>query len=67
MYPRRPDYVSLATEVGVCLSEDAGKGWRRTSDGPTHCRVDELSWMAETLVAATHGRGLFRVDLSQVD
>jgi photosystem II stability/assembly factor-like uncharacterized protein len=67
MHPRRPDYLYLATEVGVYLSEDGGKSWRRTSDGPTHCRVDELAWMGETLVAATHGRGLFRVDLSQVE
>src|SRR5207244_978502 len=28
----------------------------------TNCSVDELFWMNNTLVAATHGRGMFRVD-----
>jgi photosystem II stability/assembly factor-like uncharacterized protein len=65
MHPRRADHLYLATDVGVWLSEDHGKSWIRMPYGPTFCRVDDLIWMGETLVAATHGRGLFRVDLSQ--
>jgi hypothetical protein len=37
-----------------------------TNEGPNNCWVDELLWMDETLIAASHGRGLFRIALSKV-
>jgi hypothetical protein len=66
VHPRRSDHVYLGTEVGVFASEDAGGTWSPTNEGPANCSVDDLIWMGETLVAVTHGRGMFRIDLAGV-
>ncbi|MGH3768794.1 MAG: WD40/YVTN/BNR-like repeat-containing protein [Pseudonocardiaceae bacterium] len=66
VHPRRTDFVYIGTEVGVFASEDAGATWSPTNDGPTNCSVDDLFWMNQTLVCATHGRGMFQIDLSGV-
>ena len=52
--------------MGVFASEDAGATWFPTNDGPTNCSVDDLFWMDQTLVCVTHGRGMFRIDLSGI-
>ena len=64
IHPQNSDYVYLGTEVGVFASEDGGANWSPTNEGPTNCSVDDLFWMGETLIAATHGRGMFKIDLS---
>ncbi|MDM8544460.1 choice-of-anchor D domain-containing protein [Desulfococcaceae bacterium HSG9] len=62
IYPQNSDWLYVGTEVGIFASEDGGANWSTTNDGPTNCSVDELFWMANnTLVAATHGRGLFKI------
>ncbi len=66
VHPRRQDYLYLGTEVGVFASENGGLTWSPTNEGPTTCSVDDLFWMGEVLVCATHGRGMFRIDLSGV-
>jgi len=66
VHPRRTRLLYIGTEVGVFASEDAGATWSPTNEGPTNCSVDDLFWMGETLVCATHGRGMFRIDLSGV-
>jgi regulation of enolase protein 1 (concanavalin A-like superfamily) len=54
--------IYAATEVGVFMSLDAGAHWELPQDGPANVCVDELFWMGSTLVAATHGRGMFAVE-----
>jgi hypothetical protein len=66
VHPRRREFLYLGTEVGLFASEDSGTSWSPTNDGPTNCSVDDLLWMDETLVCVTHGRGMFRIDLSGV-
>jgi hypothetical protein len=66
VHPRRSDHVYLGTEVGVFASEDGAEHWSPTNEGPANCSVDDLIWMNETLVAVTHGRGMFTIDLSGV-
>ncbi|MBI4964217.1 MAG: hypothetical protein HY913_13140 [Desulfomonile tiedjei] len=66
IHPRQRDFLYLGTEVGVFTSEDGGASWSPTNEGPTNCPVYELFWMNETLVCATHGRGMFQIDLSGV-
>ena len=60
--PASPDTIYAATEVGVFVSLDGGAHWELPQDGPANVCVDELFWMGSTLVAATHGRGMFAVD-----
>lgn len=66
VHPRRANLVYIGAETGVFASEDAGATWGPTNEGPTNCSVDDLFWMGETLVCVTHGRGMFRIDLSGV-
>ena len=42
-------------------SEDAGAHWKLPQQGPANVSVDELFFLDdEVIVAATHGRGLFK-------
>ncbi|GGT14827.1 WD40/YVTN/BNR-like repeat-containing protein [Streptomyces purpureus] len=66
IHPRQTKFVYAGTEVGLFASENAGASWSPTNEGPTNCSVDDLFWMDETLVCVTHGRGMFRIDLSTV-
>jgi hypothetical protein len=64
VHPRRTQFVYAGTEVGLFASEDSGQTWSPTNQGPTNCSVDDLFWMRESLISVTHGRGMFRIDLS---
>lgn len=66
VHPRRTRFIYIGTEIGVFASEDSGATWSPTNEGPTNCAVDDLFWLGETLVCATHGRGMFQMDLSTV-
>lgn len=66
VHPRKTNLVYLGTEVGVFASEDGGATWGPTNEGPTNCSVDDLFWMGEVLVCATHGRGMFTINLASV-
>jgi photosystem II stability/assembly factor-like uncharacterized protein len=66
IHPDKPNYLYLGTEVGLFASEDGGTTWTPTNEGPTNCSVDDLFWMNKTLVAGTHGRGMFSIDLSAI-
>ena len=60
--PGNSNWIYIGTELGVFVSENAGASWVLPQDGPTNTSVDELFWMNSTLVAATHGRGLFKTE-----
>jgi hypothetical protein len=66
IHPRKVTFVYLGTELGLFASEDSGATWSPTNEGPTNCSVDDLFWLDETLVCVTHGRGMFKIDLSSV-
>jgi hypothetical protein len=60
--PENSDWLYVGTEIGVFASEDGGATWHVPNDGPANVPVDELFWMNGRLVAATHGRGIFRTE-----
>jgi photosystem II stability/assembly factor-like uncharacterized protein len=60
LHPRNPNLIYVGTEIGIFTSDDAGANWEPTQDGPANVSVDELIWMGNDLIAATHGRGLYR-------
>jgi hypothetical protein len=64
VHPRNPNLLYLGGEVGLFASDNNGGTWTPTNEGPTGCRVDDIVWMDEYLVAATHGRGIFRYNLA---
>ena len=58
--PLNSNYIYLGAEFGVFVSENAGATWDIAQDGPAKVSVDELFFLDNTtLVAATHGRGLY--------
>ena len=62
IHPSNSDWLYVGTEVGIFASEDGGTTWALPTDGPANVSVDELFWMGNKLVAATHGRGMFEAD-----
>ncbi|MGH9411126.1 MAG: choice-of-anchor D domain-containing protein, partial [Vicinamibacterales bacterium] len=60
--PNDPNTLYVGSEVGVFVSHDGGASWDLPQDGPANVCVDELFWMGSTLMAATHGRGVFAAD-----
>jgi len=63
-HPKNANYLYIGTEVGVFTSEDQGLNWFSTNDGPANVSVDQLFWKDDSsLVAVTHGRGLFKVKI----
>lgn len=66
--PRSSNMVILATELGVWSCDDitaAVPQWNTSNNGLANTRVDMLKYRSSdrTLVAATHGRGLFTTKL----
>ena len=64
-HPARAFWLYVGTEVGIFATTDGGETWSTSNDGPANASVDELVFMhnSSILLAATHGRGLFTVDL----
>jgi hypothetical protein len=55
--------IYAGTEIGLFYSRNGGQLWTIPPiAGLKSCPIDELLWLGSELIAATHGRGLFRVD-----
>ena len=65
VWEENPNNLYVGTEVGIFASANGGLSWSASNDGPTNCAVDELFWMNDTLVAATHGRGMFSIPITE--
>jgi hypothetical protein len=67
-HPTNPGWLYVGTEVGIFASEDGGATWSATNQGPANAVVDELVFMHQstTLLAATHGRGLWTASVGCV-
>ncbi|MBX7187700.1 MAG: hypothetical protein K1Y01_21340 [Vicinamibacteria bacterium] len=63
IHPDNPQFIYAGGESGIFASEDAGATWHLPHDAPANVSVDELLFLnnpARELVAATHGRGLYK-------
>lgn len=60
------EYLFLATELGVYYSVNAGVNWSKLGNGLPNVDVRdiEIHYTADKLVAATFGRGLWEVDIT---
>ena len=64
---RNPGLLFVGTELSVYASLDAGKSWQKFGSGlPANAIVNDLLIhpRENDLVVATHGRGLFTVDIT---
>jgi photosystem II stability/assembly factor-like uncharacterized protein len=68
-HPTNSAWLYAGTEVGLFTSTDGGATWGTTNDGPANVEISELFWLSTSpavLVAATHGRGVFKASLGAV-
>lgn len=71
VFSNTSNHLFVGTEVGVFATEVGGWWWSATNDGPADVRVDQLALMNGlqngqlALLAATHGRGLWTIELHQ--
>jgi len=64
--PNDPNYLYVGTEVGIFISNDGGQNWETDNKGPANVSVEKLFWYDDrTLVAVTHGRGMFKYELEE--
>ncbi len=74
-HPANTDWMYAGTDLGVFASENRGQRWSvmtnyPANEGPANVEVDDLFWCGDNLIAATHGRGMFRcrpLDVVYVD
>ncbi len=64
VHPANSSWLYAGTELGIFTSENGGASWMLPHDGPSNVSVDELFFLGSTLVAVTHGRGLFSTPTS---
>jgi len=64
IHPAKQGNLYAGTEVGVFASQDGGVTWTPTNQGPANVSVEHLFWSGTVLYAATHGRGMYRIDLT---
>lgn len=64
-----PDAKTLyvASDVGVFMSKDQGQSWQSVGKGLPNIVIHELDYhrATKTLFAATFGRGIYKIDVSQ--
>ena len=63
VHPDNSQWLYVGGESGIFTSEDAGATWHVPHDGPANVSVDELFFLnnaTRELVAATHGRGVYK-------
>ncbi|PLX03699.1 MAG: glycosyl hydrolase [Marinilabiliales bacterium] len=64
--PEKPGYLYVATDMGVYYTSSQGETWDITSTGMPFIIVTDLRLHNPTrkLIAATYGRGMYKLDLS---
>jgi hypothetical protein len=61
--PFNSSYLYVGSDLGVFGSADQGVTWSPANEGPANVQVLNLAWARNYLLAATHGRGAFRIAL----
>ncbi len=64
--PHDPDILWAATEIGIFVSEDAGGSWHYSNFGLPAVSIWRLRLVDGQILTATHGRGVWTVDLAHV-
>ncbi len=65
VHPTQANWLYAGTDLGIFTSEDGGVTWKTgPNDGPANVPVYQLFWTnTTTLVAVTHGRGMYKSDI----
>ncbi|MGK7393193.1 MAG: hypothetical protein ACNS62_01425 [Candidatus Cyclobacteriaceae bacterium M3_2C_046] len=61
--PHEPNTIWAGTEIGLVESTDNGASWSLANNGLPNTAIWEMKLVDTELVVATHGRGIWTVDL----
>jgi len=64
IHPNNSRWLYVGTEIGVFTSADGGATWNVPTDGPANVSVKDLEFAGTTLYAATFGRGVYKIDIT---
>ncbi|MFQ5570189.1 MAG: T9SS type A sorting domain-containing protein [Rhodothermales bacterium] len=68
--PKNPDYLYLGSDIGAFVSPNGGEAWEPLGEGLPAVSVYDMKIYEDStqrfLVAGTHGRSMFTLDLSDV-
>ena len=60
VHPGNSSWLYAGTEIGIFTSTNNGSSWSASNEGPATASVEELFFIdGTTLIASTHGRGMF--------
>ncbi len=65
--PFNPDIIWVGTDIGLVTSEDGGKSWHVDNSGLPNVAIWDIEVQDDQIMIATHGRGLFTLEASEVD
>jgi len=61
-----PETLWAGTEIGLFISDDSGKSWRYSDSGLPSVSIWEMKKKGKQVMLATHGRGIWSVNLDEV-
>ncbi len=64
--PYNTDIIWAGTEIGLFVSEDAGKTWHLSDSGIPNVGIFQMFIQDGQVVVATYGRGIWTVDLPEL-
>lgn len=62
--PHNTDIIWVGTEMGLFVSNDGGQSWEYSDNGLPAVSIWRMLIVDEEIVLATHGRGVWTLDLS---
>ena len=63
--PHEPNVIWVGTDIGIFVSDDEGATWQYSDSGLPAVAVWEIKIVDTQLILATHGRGIWTLDLPE--
>lgn len=64
--PQNPNEIWVGTEIGLFISTDNGKSWHYADNGLPAVSIWEMKIRGTQVILATHGRGVWTVDIPEI-
>lgn len=65
--PHDPNIIWVGTDIGLFESTDNGASWNLANNGLPPVSVYDMQIVGHQVVVATHGRGIWSVDIPEID